>query len=227
MQEHWNRLIDGWSVDLSLPLYVRKSANHRGSVISHPSGRRIVPTDNSPAQWAFAQAVLGKQPSLEDIRRLIEADQVPVAMALKAKERATARYSCTLGDDVSPNAFGWKVAHVDSVGLTSRTSLLNHAEHTLRTHFRKLMAPRNMFAIPLRYAGLGELPEFRDAIRAHYNSALICPNCKSIGTIPIVYGLPDLELAKDEARGDVVLGGCVVGNGSDPRWACRSCGAQW
>lgn len=123
-----------------------------------------------------------------------------VAMMLNAKEKATAKYSCTLGNDVSPNAYGWKVAQVDSVGLARRTSLLNIAEDTLRSHFQKLMAPRNMFAIPLQYAGLGELPEFCDAIRAQYHSALICPNCKSIGVIPIVYGLPDLELAKDEAR---------------------------
>jgi hypothetical protein len=170
--EHWDRLIEGWSDEVSLPLYVRKSDNNRGAVISHPSGRRIVPTDNSPAQWAFALAVLGEQPSLEDIRRLIDEDRVPIAMILNAKEKATARYHRTLGKTVHLNAAGWKVAHVDPVGLTSRTSLLNVAEPTLRSHFRKLMAPRNMFAIPLRYAGLGELPEFCDAIRTQYHSVL-------------------------------------------------------
>jgi hypothetical protein len=170
--EHWDRLINDWSNDMSLPLYVRKFDNNRGSVISHPSGRRIVPTDNSPAQWAFAQAVLGEQPSLEDIRRLIEADQVPVAMILNAKEKPpTAKYRCTLGKAVNPNFYGWKVAHVCPVGLKSRASLLNITEDTLRSHFRKLMVPRNMFAIPLRYAGLGELPEFCKAIRAQYHSA--------------------------------------------------------
>jgi hypothetical protein len=34
----------------------------------------------------------------------------------------------------------------------------------LREHFRKFMSPSNMFVIPLKYAGLGELPEFCEAI---------------------------------------------------------------
>jgi hypothetical protein len=114
----------------------------------------------------FAQAVLGEQPSLGRIRRLVADDQVPVAMVLNATEKSKAYYRCTLGKVVSPNAYGWKVAHVDPVGLMSRTSIADVAEPILRSHFRKLMSPRNMFAIPLRYAGLGELPEFCDAIRA-------------------------------------------------------------
>ena len=169
--EHWDSLIDRWSCEPSLPLYIRKYDNNRGSVISHPSGRSIVPTDNSPAQWAFAQAVLGERPSFGDLRRLIAADRVPVAMILPAKEEAAATYRCTLGKGVNPNAYGWKVAHVDAVGLSSRTDLLELPENTIQSHFRRLMTPRNMFAIPLRYAGLGELLEFCDAIRAILRAA--------------------------------------------------------
>ena len=56
----------------------------------------------------------------------------------------------------------------------------------------------------------------------------ICPHCKSSRAIRIIYGLPDLELAKEEAEGKLVLGGCcLVGDGSDPRWECRSCGTRW
>lgn len=164
--EHWDRLINDWTSDLSLPFYIRKYNDNRGSILSHSSGRSLVPVDNSPAQWAFAQAVLGERPSLDDVRHLIAADKVPVAMMLRPKERAAATYSCTLGKAVNPNTYGWKVAHVDAVGLSSRSDILDLPADVLESHFRKLMAPRNMFAIPLRYTGLGELPEFRDAIRA-------------------------------------------------------------
>lgn len=57
----------------------------------------------------------------------------------------------------------WKVAHIDAVGLGNR-ALVDIGESTLRQHFRKLMTPSNMFVVPLKYAGLAELPEFCQAI---------------------------------------------------------------
>jgi hypothetical protein len=164
--QHWDSLVADWAYDQSLPLYVRKVDNNRGSLVVHVSGRHLVPTDNSPAQWAFALAVLGETPSLQDIRQALAEDHVPIAMILKAKERAVARYKCTLNNVVNPNSAGWKVAHIDGVGLGNRTMLTAVDESTLREHFRKLMAPSNMFAIPLKYAGLGELAEFCRALGA-------------------------------------------------------------
>jgi len=52
----------------------------------------------------------------------------------------------------------------------------------------------------------------------------ICPNCKSSSVVPIAYGLPGLELAREEEQGKVVLGGCEV---MEERWACKSCGTRW
>jgi hypothetical protein len=81
-------------------------------VIAHASGRHIVPVDNAPAQWAFACAVLGERPSLDEIRCRIDADQVPVAMMLGADEARSAKYhECAVSTD------GWKVAHIDPVRL--------------------------------------------------------------------------------------------------------------
>src|SRR5882672_9964859 len=101
--QHWDSLVADWADDISLPLYVRKVDNNRGSLVVHASGRHLVPTDNSPAQWAFALAVLGETPSLQDIRRALVEDRIPVAMVLKQKERAIARYKCTLNRVVNPN----------------------------------------------------------------------------------------------------------------------------
>jgi hypothetical protein len=78
---------------------------------------RMIAATNNPAQWAFALAVLGETPSLEDIRKASAEDRIPVAMILKAGERAAAGYKCTLNNVVNPNSAGWKIAHIDGVGF--------------------------------------------------------------------------------------------------------------
>jgi hypothetical protein len=166
VSEHWDTLVDTWANDHSLPLLIRKVNNNRGSVVNHPSGRVLVPTDNSPASWAFASAILDETPSLENIRKEFTEDKIPVAMIFKSAELAKARYKCTLKGTRNPNSAGWKVAHVDGVGLSNRADVSEIDESTLRKHFRKLMKPSNMFLIPLKYAGLGELPEFCQAIQS-------------------------------------------------------------
>jgi hypothetical protein len=160
VSEHWDELVHTWADDHSLPLLVRRVSNNRGSVVTHPSGRVLVPADNSPASWAFARAILGETPSLEDIRKEFAQDKVPVAMIFKSEEMAKARYKCILKGTQNPNQAGWKVAHIDGVGLRNRGAITEFKESTLVEHFRKFMKPSNMFVVPLNYAGLGELPEF-------------------------------------------------------------------
>jgi len=51
-----------------------------------------------------------------------------------------------------------------------------------------------------------------------------CPQCGSQDLVPIVYGLPGPDLSKAAQRGEVVLGGRVLGA---PNRACRACGASF
>ncbi|HOC77510.1 MAG TPA: hypothetical protein PLO36_02945 [Methanofastidiosum sp.] len=51
-----------------------------------------------------------------------------------------------------------------------------------------------------------------------------CPKCGSDQTIPILYGLPISGEA--EKRGEVILGGCLLVNGS-PIWHCKKCHNRW
>ena len=51
-----------------------------------------------------------------------------------------------------------------------------------------------------------------------------CPLCGDKG-LRIIYGLPDLKVAEAAERGEVVLGGCVIGD--DPILRCRGCGHEW
>jgi len=50
-----------------------------------------------------------------------------------------------------------------------------------------------------------------------------CPACGSTDAVRIVYGYPSLELGEAEERGEIVLGGCLVGPES-PDYECRGCG---
>ena len=52
-----------------------------------------------------------------------------------------------------------------------------------------------------------------------------CATCgEPLKRVRILYGLPTLEAEERETRGEVVLGGCLVGD-DDARWACAACGA--
>jgi hypothetical protein len=57
------------------------------------------------------------------VHEQLAADAIPMAMILKATERSSARYRCTLSRCANPNAVGWKVAHIINVGLASSTAL--------------------------------------------------------------------------------------------------------
>jgi transcription elongation factor Elf1 len=52
----------------------------------------------------------------------------------------------------------------------------------------------------------------------------VCPQCGSQDVVPIVYGLPGPELMEAAARGEVMLGGCVLGLQNR---GCRACGARF
>lgn len=49
-----------------------------------------------------------------------------------------------------------------------------------------------------------------------------CPSCSSPDVLRILYGEPNAEGAAMVARGEVVLGGCLLGEES-PTWECMAC----
>lgn len=159
---YWERLISKWAEDVSLPLYVRKPSLGRGRELQHPKGRIIVPTDNSPARWAFIKAWRGETPSLKEIARMIKNDEIPVMRARSRKEKRRARYGRTLKELEKENPISkeWKVGHIDPLGLKVRGSPTNIELVRLKNHFLKLMKPSNMFVVPKDYGGLAELPDF-------------------------------------------------------------------
>jgi len=148
-----------------MPLYIRKVRGDKGSVLTHTSGRSLVPVDNSPAQWACWLALSGEQPTLKEVRAWIEQDAIPVGLALSAAEGKKAKYRCGLAG-VPINGYGWKVCHIEPVGL-GRGDIRTLPLDALHDHFRRNLDPSNMFVVPKAWAGLGEMPELIEAARAH------------------------------------------------------------
>jgi hypothetical protein len=125
----------------------------------------VVPADNGPAHWSLTLAFRGKMPTVGDVREILKRDEIPVAMAFTATEKVGAHYRCTRSMIDGPNARGWKVAHIDDIGLGYAGALEQIAPARLSEHFKKFLAPSNMFLVPKAYAGIAETPEFVQVFR--------------------------------------------------------------
>ena len=164
IRRHWQALLHAWVQDDSLPLLIRRPSAGRGLVLAHSSGRSLVPTDNSPANWSLSLALSGTCPTLDDVRADFSADAIPVAMMFHKKEKLSARFRCTRAKVAQLNALGWKVAHIEDVGL-GRGALETVEFDRLAQHFLRFLSPSNMFVVPLKWAGIAELPEVAAAMR--------------------------------------------------------------
>lgn len=167
----WTELIDEWVATSRLPLLVRKTVRgiDKGAVVWHQSGRKLVFCDNSPAQWVFTKAMRGECPSLGEVVQLIEADQIPICMIERKIPTGKPEFRCALSKlpHSSVNEMGWKLAHVESVGLGARTPLHTLQIQKIFDHFRRLMLPSNMFLVPLSSAGFAETEGALRAFRCH------------------------------------------------------------
>lgn len=163
---HWDDVVRAWSMDADAPLLVRKhdaSRWRRGSGHRHVGGRTLVPVDNAPANWCMASALLGLTPDLPAVLAALTCGDMPVCMARKKGEGDGALYRGTLRRNGPPpnlNALGWKVAHLEPVGLRTSTALTDVPIDLLQERHRRLLSPRNMIVVPMTHGGLAELPEF-------------------------------------------------------------------
>ncbi|MDR4495157.1 MAG: hypothetical protein R3B74_12180 [Nitrospirales bacterium] len=153
------QLLDEWFSDRVLAIVIRKHNRNRGTVVSSISGRLLVPTDNSPAQWVFSLAYAGECPTKRQLADLLRDDKVPVAMAMSKEEKASAARKCALGQ-YSVNRKGWKLAHANDIGFRSSRSLGEIPDADLKAHFMAFLSPRNMFVVPSAWAGLAEVESF-------------------------------------------------------------------
>ena len=162
----WKKLLDEWELAEDIPLLVRKGSGKRGSVVLHESGRELVLCDNSPAQWGCWLAVAGRLLSVAEVRESFKRDEIPVAMVLTRKEREQARYRCSLGE-YNVNVHGWKLCHIEPVGMNARKPLEELPITQVQAAFRNFLDPANYFLLAKPLGGLGEVKVFqRDVLRA-------------------------------------------------------------
>lgn len=159
----WHSLVQDWVHDRSLPLLVRRPRLGRGREITHPCGRTLVPTDDSPAMYLFSLALERRRPPLATLRNALHTGRMPIAASLTAEEIRRARYTGTATSMDAPNLdiLGYSLCHVTHVGLR-RVPLEDRTEVELVAHSLLFLSPVNMFVVPKPFAGLGGLPEFID-----------------------------------------------------------------
>ena len=105
--------------------------------------------------------------SIDEIGIQLESDAIPFAYIAKRSERPQMKYKKTLTAADNLNKFGWKLCHINPIGLRNRTSLEELPIRQLTTHFQLLLNPSNHFLVPLSWQGLGEVPEMIDEIQQY------------------------------------------------------------
>lgn len=165
----WGQLISEWIDAEDLPLLVRRGhgASEKGSVTAHQSGRPLVTCDNSPAHWVFCLAVNGRTLSLAEVRSLLESDHVPMSIFCTPEQKKSSTYKCSLQKCPESNVSqsGWKLAHIEAVGLHKRGPVERISLEHLFEHFRLLMSPSNMFVVPRSSAGFSEISSVLQTFR--------------------------------------------------------------
>lgn len=156
----WEQLISNWATDSSMPLIIRKGSA-RGQEFEHPSGRKIIISDNTFALWVYHNASKQNVFSIDEIKKMLENNNIPMVYALKKEEKEVAKHTKTLGSFALSDANSkWKLCHISPVGLNSRKHIEDFEIEILIEHFKRYANPKNMFALPKEIGGLGEIQEF-------------------------------------------------------------------
>jgi hypothetical protein len=155
----WEIFIKNWASDPNIPLLIRKKDGELGIINIHNTGRKLVPVDNSPAQWVFACVCNGFSPPNNVVNDLNNG-LVPIAMVLPKLKLGVEAYRGALNKCPNTQTLGWYLGHKNDVGLNKK--ILDCSITELQSHFIKLMSPSNMFVVPKdkKMRGLAELIDF-------------------------------------------------------------------
>ena len=161
----WSNLIAEWAKDESMPLIIRKG-NYRGQEFTHPSGRKIIISDNTFALWVYHNVLDEKTFNLFELKSMLNSNKIPMVYALTKEEKKKAKYTKTLGKDALSNTDAkWKSCHIEPVGLNSRKNIEDLGISEIIMYFTRYADSVNMFMLPKEIGGLGEIQEFIDEQR--------------------------------------------------------------
>ena len=161
----WDDVISEWAKDESMPLIIRKGSC-RGQEFIHPSGRRVIISDNTFALWVYRNVLDKKTYSLSELKNKLSNNEIPMVYALTKDDKTKAKYTKTLGKDaISDTDAKWKLCHIEPVGLNSRKNIEDLDINEIIKYFKRYANPMNMFILPKEIGGLGEIQEFIDEQR--------------------------------------------------------------
>lgn len=156
----WDSLISEWAKDESMPLIIRKGSI-RGQEFTHPSGRKVIISDNTFALWVYRNILDGKTYSLLELKSKLNNNEIPMVYALTKEDKKKAKYTKTLGKDALSNDDDkWKLCHIEPVGMNSRKNIADLDINEIIKYFKRYANPMNMFILPKEIGGLGEIKEF-------------------------------------------------------------------
>ena len=94
------------------------------------------------------------------------AEDATLPLFIRKKESEPEQLKCSFSKH-SLNTYGWKLGHITGVGLNDRRSIMEQPIETLKSHFKRLMSPANMFFVPLELEGLAEVPAVIEEIQKY------------------------------------------------------------
>ena len=165
--ELWQNILNQWILKDSLPLFVRKSSDVRGSEIIHEDGRIIIKTDNTPAHWIFRRFVLNNEiPTFKIIKTAIEDSGIPLAMMRKKTEKEFLKNSQIASKDFRLGNENWKIAHIQRIALPRNKNI---TLEQYKEHHKKFLSLNNMYLIKKEFSGISEVDLFNQFISQHIN----------------------------------------------------------
>jgi len=155
--KEWDDALNLW-LHSELPLILRDS-RQRGKEAFCSNGRKVIFADNTPANWVLELALEGKCPDIAAWTADNMIAQIPLTILTKGE----------IGKR-KLNKAGWKICHIKSVSDGKRFKVATAPHDAIETKFLKFLSPRNMFLIPKRISGAGELPEVIKTVKAYEDS---------------------------------------------------------
>ncbi|WP_447636204.1 hypothetical protein [Flavobacterium microcysteis] len=157
----WQNVINEWINDDSIPLFVRKGSEIRGTIIEF-DGRNIITTDNTPAHWVFKNIVLERLNfSPQEILELINSNKFPISFIRKKTEYETLLDGMVADNKTRLNNAGWKLAHI--IGIAMKRGK-NITIDDYKKHHSQFLALSNMYLIDKKFSGLAEVNLFNEII---------------------------------------------------------------